>query len=254
MEYGVCVGVDLVEAVKRSGFSYFEWTVGSYLQPSEEDEEFLRARKSVAKAPLPCPAVNVFIPGSLKITGPEVSFGALTTYVETAIRRAYEAEIETIVFGSGGARRVPDGYPRQSAVEQLVQFGTMVAKTAERYGVLVAVEHLNRQECNILTSVQEAAEYVRKVDHPSFRLLVDAYHWAKENEPVESILNNGDLIIHAHIATPANRKPPGVETFDFVPFLEALKQVGYDRRLSIEARLEDIDVELIQAFEYLNRV
>lgn len=254
MEIGVCCGVDSVDIVKRVGYSYFEWSVGNYLKPSESEDAFLATKKQVDAVDLPCPALNVFLPGSLKITGPNVAFEALSSYVETAMRRAQIANINTIVFGSGGARRVPDGFSHETAMDQLVKFGEMTAQTAQKYGVRVAVEHLNRQECNILTSVQESAEYVRRVNHPSFKLLVDAYHWAKEEEPLESISENGDLIIHAHIATPANRRPPGVEEYDFGPFLSAMRNIGYEGRLSIEARLEDVEQELEVALKYLKQI
>jgi sugar phosphate isomerase/epimerase len=251
MKLGVCGGPDLAQVAAQIGFDYFEWTVGSFLQPLGDEAAFQRVWSEVQAVPLPCPALNVFLPGTLKITGPAVDWQKLSDYVETALQRAQVTGIEVIVFGSGGARRIPEGTPRSTALDQLHQFGLLVAEKAQRVGVQMAVEPLNTRECNVLTSVREAAAYVRQVNHPSLRLLVDAYHWALEAEPVEAILENGDLIIHAHLATPQNRLPPGVEAYDFTPFLGALRQVGYQGRLSIEANLQNPVPDLARAIETL---
>ena len=96
------------------GYDYFEWTVGGLLKPLEGEDAFAAALAAVRAAPLPCPAVNCFLPAELKVTGPAVDPAALDRYVTTACRRAETAGVRVIVFGSGAARRVPDGFdPRR---------------------------------------------------------------------------------------------------------------------------------------------
>ena len=196
---------------------------------------------------MPCLAANVFVPGHLKIAGPEVDFSRLTRYVQTVMSRAEQIGIRAIVFGSGGARRIPDGCNRQQAYAQLLDFGHMVAPLAAQHGVKIAVEPLNRGETNVLNSVAEALQYVKDVNHPAFRLLVDAYHWAKEKEPTVDIVAAGPWLEHAHIATYANRLAPGGEPCNFTPFTGALKQAGYDKRLSIEASWQDMETQATSA-------
>jgi len=251
MKFGVCGSPAVAMSAQKAGLDYFEWTVGEFLQPRNDDPSFQRTLKEVKEAPLDCPIVNVFIPGDLKITGSFVDEEKLGDYVETSLLRAKFSGIKIIVFGSGGARRIPENYDLDLAYQQLLSFGQMVAAKAERYNVIIAVEPLNKQECNILNSVQECALYVREVNHPNFKLLVDAYHWLKEGESTNAIVDAGDLLVHAHIATPMNRLPPGAEKHDFSSFFGALKQSGYEGRLSIEARLdnENIEGELLKAIE-----
>jgi sugar phosphate isomerase/epimerase len=241
MQIGICAGPEFAAVASKAGVDYFEWTVGAYLQPRQDEAAFKTAVQKVKSTPSSCPAVNIFIPADLKITGPSVDMPALTAYAETALERARQAGVKVIVFGSGGARRIPEGFERQAAEAQLVNFGRMLGPLARQAGVMIAVEPLNRKECNILNSVAESALYVRKVDHPSFRLLVDAYHWALEDESPQAIADNGDLLVHAHIATKTSRLPPGAEDFDFLPFFQALSQARYNERISIEAKLPPID-------------
>ena len=256
MKIGVCGGPEIAGIAQNAGLEYFEWSVNAFLQPLNTLESFHRSLDQVRSASLPCPAVNVFIPGDLKITGPEVNDEALFNFVQTAMERSKMAEVEIIVFGSGGARRVPENFDRKIAYQQLIKFGRMAAQLAAVHGVRIAVEPLNRRECNILNSVAESAEYVREINHPNFRLLVDAYHWLLESESVQSILDAGDLLIHAHIATPTHRLPPGAEEHDFLPFFEALLSVGYEGRLSIEARLDESNKEsqLANAVELIHQL
>ena len=178
---------------------------------------------------------------------------ALKRYVVTAFERAERAGVETIVFGSGWARRVPEAYNPEDAWKQLLDFGRMTAPIAAEYGITVVVEPLNRRECNIFTSVGECAEYVRQVNLPNLRLLVDAYHWAVEKDSYQDLVDALPLIHHAHIATYESRMAPGLEPCDFSPFFQALSDGGYAGRLSIEGKWTDIRHEAAQALTELKR-
>lgn len=253
MEYGVVAEPEAADALAEAGFEYVELHVGRFLKPEEDEAAFLPQLRRIQAASLPCPVANCFIPAHLKLTGPQVDLGTLASYVEVACERAQRAGIEVIVYGSGGARLVPDGFDRQVAWEQLLDFGRMLGPIAQRYGVLIVVEPLNKSECNILNSVSESADYVRQVDHPYIKLLVDAYHWAVENESQESLVEALPLIHHGHIATYDNRLAPGLEVCDFSVFFQALKDGGYDGRLSVEGGWSDLPNQAAVALAELQR-
>lgn len=251
MQLGVCASPDQAPILADAGFDYIELNVQRDLIPEQPDGDFQAMRKTLDALPLPCPAANCFLPGHLKPLGPAVDEPALTAYVDTACARARAVGIGVIVFGSGGARRLPEGFPPDQARAQLVAFGRMAGGIAQSRGVVIALEHLNATECNIITSVAEGDQLVREVNHPNFQLLVDSYHWGRESEPVRDIIAAGGHLVHAHIATPPNREAPGLVEHDFGPFLRALKEVHYNRRLSIEARMGDLAAELPRALAFL---
>lgn len=253
MLYGICGGPDNAPLAKTVGYDYLELNVQTHLQGEADEDIFLPILDKIKSCGLPCLAANVFVPSHLKITGPEVDFTRLTRYVSTVLERAERAGIRAIVFGSGGARRIPDGFDLYQAYTQLIAFGRMVAPISNDHGVTIAVEPLNRGETNVLNSVSEGLDYVKDVNHPAFRLLVDAYHWAKENEPVTDIISAGPWLAHAHISTYANRLPPGTEVCNFAPFFAALKQGRYDQCLSIEARWDDLNAQAGSALQELKR-
>lgn len=253
MKFGVCGGPELARIAKDIGYDYFEWSVGGLLQPREDESAFQAALEQVKAVGLPCPAVNVFIPGDLKITGPEADQNALRAFATVALRRAGEAGVERIVFGSGGARRIPDGFDPAQAHQQILEFCRMLGPIAQHYGVTIVIEPLNLTETNVLNTVGEGADMVREVNHPNIRLLVDGYHWAKDNDSLEGILNNAELLAHAHVATVDGRRPPSDED-NCAVFFQALKQAGYDGRVSIEGRIDNPEAELPKALEIMKRV
>jgi D-psicose/D-tagatose/L-ribulose 3-epimerase len=92
------------------------------------------------------------------------------------------------------------------------------------------------------------------VDHPHFLLLVDAYHWSRDHDSFDDIVQYGPLLRHVHIATTDSRLPPGFEPCDFTEFFRALKLAGYEGPVSIEARWEDIEAQAAEAYGHLERI
>ena len=158
-------------------------------------------------------------------------------YVTTTFARAEQAGVQVVVFGSGGARQVPDGWSRDEANRQLAAFGRMLAPIAARHGVTVAIEPLRKAECNILNTVAEGAALARTVNHPALALLVDGYHWATDGDASEAIVEHRSRLAHTHIATTAHRLAPGMEACDFRSFFDALRRANYTGRMSIEGGL-----------------
>jgi sugar phosphate isomerase/epimerase len=236
-----------------AGFEFIEVNVQGHLKTLEEEAAFLDELARIRAAPLPAIAANSFVPGSLKITGPDVDWDALEAYVRRAFGRAQAAGVRTIVFGSGGARRIPDGFDRGEAWAQLIRFGRLMGPIAQAHQVTVVAEPLNttRGECNVLTTVAETAGYVIEVGHPNVQLLVDAYHWGLDGDSFDDIVSYGHLIGHVHIATTTNRKPPGQEPCDFSRFFQALGLAGYDGAISIEAGWDDLAQQASEAFDAL---
>lgn len=255
MKLGVCADPNVAPVLAEAGFEFLELHVQNHLKTTVEDEAaFLPELARIQASPVPCVAANCFLPGNLKVTGPDVNRNDLAAYAAVVFERAGQAGIDTIVFGSGGARRIPDDFERDIAWQQLVEFGKLIGPLAQRHNVMVVVEPLNQRECNVLTGVAESGRYVEDVDHPNVRLLVDAYHWLKDDNDYDAIVTYGPLLRHVHIATVATRRAPGVEDCDFTDFFRALKESGYDGRISIESGWTDMAAEASLAFTTLQRL
>lgn len=254
MKFGVCGSPAMGRLAAKAGYDYFEMSVGGLLKPREEQAAFETVLAEARSVGIPCPVLNVFVPADLKITGEAVNMQALEQYVTTACQRAEKAGVKVIVFGSGGARRVPEGFSHAQARQQIVAFCRMLGPIAGRHGVTIAIEPLNVAECNILNTLGECAGVAREVNHPAIRLLVDAYHLLKDGDSLDDIVKNGDILVHAHIATIPNRVAPGAEACDLAPFFGALKRAGYQGRVSLEGNIAEDEAVLAQSLSLMKQL
>ncbi|HBC85690.1 MAG TPA: hypothetical protein DCZ94_01920 [Lentisphaeria bacterium] len=236
MKIGTCADPNAGQILKDAGFDFIEMGVGGALKPDKPYAEFVTELDRIQKSPLPCLVVNCLMPGHMKITGPEVSLQSIKLHLSTVCERAEAAGIKKIVFGSGGSRKCPEGFDRKKAFDQLVEFGKILGDEAEKHNVIIAVEPLNKNECNMLNSIKRTMDYVNKVGIPSFRLHADSFHWGMEDEADKDFRGASSLITHAHIATYKSRLSPGFEEADFTRFFSLLKQCGYDDTIAIEGK------------------
>lgn len=252
MRVGICTSPAAL-ASPIDGLDYIEGTVGELLCPRENEAAFAERLAAAGGAAAPVRAANGFLPGELKTTGPDVDAAAVDTFVHTALGRAQRMGVTVIVFGSGGSRAVPDGWDPARARDQLVEHLRRWGPRAAEAGVTIALEPLNARECNIVTSVDEGAEMVRRADHPNIRLLIDTYHMATDGDPPDAIRRAEGLVVHAHCAEGEGRGPLGTVGEDHRPWFRALKDIGYDGGVSIEATWKDLAAQLPAALAELNR-
>jgi D-psicose/D-tagatose/L-ribulose 3-epimerase len=252
VQIGYCSTLKNVEAAKAAGFDYLE--LGTSEIAALADAEFEQTVQRIRALGLPVPVTNLFLPANIKVTGPEASPEQQMTYVKKAFARLARLGTEIVVFGSGGARRVPDGVSKEDAFAQLVDFGRRAAAEAKPHGITIAIEPLRRQETNIINSAAEGLQLVAAVDRPNFQLMIDFYHLASEQEDPGIVIRAKDHIRHLHMANPQGRVfPLKWEEFDYAPFFANLKAIGYDRRISIEAGSKDIAAEGAQSIAMLRR-
>src|SRR5437870_1478350 len=240
MQFGICTSVENASAMTPAGWDYVEPSVQDLLNGLVADDQW-RGLARVRASALPARAANLLVPPSLKITGPDADGAKLAAYMQRVCKRAQFAGIGTLVFGSAGARNVPEGFDRARAREQIIEFAQMSAGIAYENGVHIVCEPLNRSESNIINSVAEAMEYVTAVNHPHFQCLVDSYHLWAENEPLENVERalTAGRVHHVHVADRVGRVAPSASgpdaEKDYRDLFRVLKRGGYDRTISVEA-------------------
>lgn len=250
IEWGVCTSLKKAAVLKTAGFQFVEENVSSVLVPKAGEEEFEKKLAEIKAAPLPIRSCTGFLPGDLKVVGPEVPMDALMKHAETVFQRAEKAGIGRIVFGSGGSRRIPDGFDPAKAKAQFTDYCRRIAPLAQAHKVIVVIESLNKAECNFINRVSEALDIANAVNHPGVQVHVDIYHMMREGEGPESILKAGAKVKHCHIAEKAKRTAPGVDGDDFRAYFKALKAIGYRGGMSIEGKWKDD--QLPKAISVLN--
>lgn len=237
----------------ESGFNLIGESVSRMVSPKLSEEQFQKNIELVKAAKCKVYMCNVFFPGDMKIAGDQVNEKVVLGFADTVFNRAAQLGLTAIVLGSGAARRLPEGYDKKKAEQDFVILGKKLANLAQKHGVKIFLENLNSTETNFMTSLKDAAIIVKQINHPNFRLNADIYHMLKENESPQEIINAGSIIEYCEIAEKEQRTPPGVKGDDFVPYLKALKAIGFKGPIFIEGRWTDMAKEAPAAKAYLEK-
>lgn len=235
--FGACRGLNDAKLLKEVGYDFIENGVASALMPDKDGDTWKKQRDLVRSLPLPLRSCNGFLPGKFRLTGEKASFDEPLKYAEKACRRADEVGLKVIVFGSGGARNAPKGFPIEKAVDQFVDFGKRLAARISDCKVEIVLEPLQPREANFLNFVREGKTLCERIGSPRIRLLADIFHMEQGGEGAESIeLAGAGLLRHCHIAEKGPRTAPGISAdgSEFVPYFNALKKIGYTGGVSCE--------------------
>ena len=232
MRFGICIPVAQASAAAAAGWDYVEDNAQGLLRGTAADADWA----APAKGAVPVVAVNVLVPGAMRVTGADVDAGQLSAYMATVARRAAAVGVETVVFGSGTARAVPAGFDFDRAHEQVVAFAMMAADALAAHGIGLAIEPLNKGECNIVNTLAEAAAVADAVARPNCFPLLDTWHLWMERGTAADVAPFAARVRHVHVADLEGRVAPGASgKADYRPVFAVLKAAGYDRTISVES-------------------
>jgi sugar phosphate isomerase/epimerase len=234
------------QTLAQWGFDYCEPTVVKVMSLSEAD--FAATRAKVDATPVHVESMNVLLPGDMKVVGPTVDRSTIDPYIQKAFSRAQALGAKVVVFGSGGARRVPDGFSRDRAWSQLQDFLRMMGDEIDRQncGFVIGIEALRKQECNIVNTTAEAYQLSVDTNHPKIKIICDFYHLASEHEDPKVLLKVKDRLVHLHFANPCNNRAfplDPAECPEYAPFFANLRAINYQGRLSLEANTHDFNTD-----------
>ncbi len=252
MRYGCCANQDSIAAVAAAGFDFCELPARA-LVPREDDRAALPILNALSQSLIPLEAYNQLIPADLPIVGPHVNYAVLREYLQRAFGRMAQLGGRVAVLGSGGARAIPDGWDRAKGLDQLAEALKIAVDESSRVGLVLAVEHLNSRECNVLNTVAECLSFIRERNIDGARVLADLYHLEVEHEPSEIVYKAAALLAHVHVAG-GERKSPARPGYDYAGFAEALRSIGYDARVSAECGWDDFAAEAPEALAVMRQM
>jgi 5-keto-L-gluconate epimerase len=129
---------------------------------------------------------------------------------------------------------------------------TEICTYSESKGVSLAIEPINRYECNILNTARETIDLIEKNGSHSLTMLLDTFHMNIEEKDIfQTIISAQELVGHVHFAD-SNRRYPGMGHIDFRGVCKALYESGYTGFLSGEM-LPDPAIEVAMR-EYIKNI
>lgn len=106
---------------------------------------------------------------------------------------------------------------------------------ADKVGVTLMVEQLNRFECYLVNTAEQCRDLLRRTDHPRVKMLYDTHHAHIEEKDVAAAIEASAAEIgHVHISE-NDRGTPGKGQVNWVDSFASLKNNDYDGWLVIES-------------------
>jgi sugar phosphate isomerase/epimerase len=131
---------------------------------------------------------------------------------------------------------IPPGPAADSALARVEEAFRALAEDAAGYGVTMILEPINRHELNFITTTTDGLGWVRRIDHPSFQLMLDLYHVHLEDPAVAaSFIASRGVLRHVHLSD-SNRLAPGWGHLNLKEVLATLQALGYAGWVAVEVR------------------
>ncbi len=243
----------------RTGFSGLEIAPGLFFAESEDVFAPTEVECAAALGEISAHGLNLVSMQSLLFGVPGADlFGdadrqaAFSRGLERTIILAARLEIPNLVMGSPKQRIRPERMDPRTAMDRALEIFIPLADAAAAAGTRIAME-CNPVEygTNFLTTPDDTLAFVRYAAHPAISLNFDvgAAHLTQTFNQVENLLETAaDVISHVHISepflAPAPADPAGAGRV-----LRTLREIGYDRAVSIEMRrpedgLDGLDMAL----------
>lgn len=191
-------------------------------------------RKLLAENGIACwGAVSLMFEGRDLIHADEAVRADSISYLYDCITMVKELDgYEMTIVPSQVGKVAPMDSPEQEwawAVESLKE----VYDHAQKVGVRMALEPLNRFETNFLNRADQAVLLAEEVG-PDCGVCLDTFHLnIEEADMFESIRNSKERLVDFHVAD-NNRMACGMGSLDWPLVVKTLKEIGYDGAVTVE--------------------
>jgi D-psicose/D-tagatose/L-ribulose 3-epimerase len=221
----------IIAKLKNAGFDGVEIPIFD-----GDDNHYKAIRKELDNQGLACTTVGLMMPDSNPIS-PDASVR------KAAVERFRRLIGWSAILGAeilAGPFHSPLGVfsgtgPNEDEKKHAADVLRQAADLAQKAGLRLAIEYLNRFECYFLTTAAETRALVKRVDHPHFRMMYDTFHANIEEKNVaQTIASIADSFIHVHISE-NDRGTPGTGMVHWDETFKALRKIGYDGWLVIES-------------------
>jgi len=220
-----------LEKIKSTGFDGVEIPIFG-----GDDAHYRKLRKKLDELQLKTSTVAVATPEASAISPDPATRKAAAERLKTIVRQSAILGADILCGPIHQALGVFSGTgPTEEEFKRAADVHREVADEAQRQGVCLAIEFLNRFECYFLNTTAAAAAYVRRVAHPNFKAMFDTFHANIEEENLpRAFSENAAEIAHVHVAN-NDRGVPGRGHIDFLAVFRVIKSSGYNGWLTIEA-------------------
>ncbi|MCK5271503.1 MAG: sugar phosphate isomerase/epimerase [Sedimentisphaerales bacterium] len=157
-------------------------------------------------------------------------------YLNELIDFCGDLDGSVMIFGSPKQRSTIDGMSIGDAKKYFAEGLVAVSDHAQSRGVKIMVEHLDKTQSDVINTLDEAWEFVERIDHPAIQMMFDFHNTADETESLDVLVKRHFAhIYHVHIQEMDGQYlGTGTAADDFLTTFQVLKDLNYDRWISLE--------------------
>lgn len=144
------------------------------------------------------------------------------------------------MYSAVGKARMVSNEQRKIEWNRAVTNIYKVCQTAQKYGLEIALEPLNRFESDLINTAEDVMRLIKDVNHPAAKVLLDGFHMAIEETNLEKAITLvADKLIHVQVSE-NHRGTPGTGQTPWDSFKKGLKKINYNGAVSIESFTPEI--------------
>jgi sugar phosphate isomerase/epimerase len=197
--------------------------------PEEAWEKNLAAIKTWRQPPFT--AASHFLKDESICGSDATPFEELERQAEQNCRRLSQLAPGMVAGIWGNFFAVPEGFSRTKATDQALRYCEMVAKYADQYGVLIALEPTANPQ-TVFQKYTDGLAFAKRLAKPSVRVMADLNYFVAVQEPFEDIGLDPDYCLHVHIQGDTYQPNFGDCTAKILHIFRVLRDVGYKRTVS----------------------
>lgn len=175
-------------------------------------------------------------PKGLHFTTPDVAVRRKTIgYFNELIDFCGDMGGSYMIFGSPKQRNTK-GITVEEAKRHFAEGLAEVADHAQRRGVRILIEPLGTRTTDVVNTMAEASELAQRVNHPAIQGMFDFNNTPNETEPFDVLIRKHfERIRHIHVQEQGGKHlGTGTAVNDYVRAFQTLKDLGYDKWVSLE--------------------
>jgi sugar phosphate isomerase/epimerase len=175
-------------------------------------------------------------PKGMHFTTPDTSVRKRTAaYLNELIDFCGELGGSAMIFGSPKQRNAV-GISVDEAKRYFAEGLAAAADNAKEKGIKILIEPLDKSQTDVVNTMAEAVEMVRRIGHPAVQSMFDFHNTLDETEPFDVLIKKYyDYIHHVHVQEmDGSYLGAGTAVNDYVKAFQVLKDLNYDKWISLE--------------------
>src|SRR5690348_7315985 len=163
-------------------------------------------------------------------------------YIQACLDLCVELDVKFLggpMYSAVGKARMISPEQRKKEWQLAVTNLRKVCDAAERRGLKIALEPLNRFESDLVNTADDVVRMVNDINHPAANIMLDGFHMNIEERDLENaIITAGDKLIHLQVAE-NYRGTPGTGQTNWAAYRKGLEAINYKGTITIESFTTD---------------